>query len=320
MAENTGGAALALDTMAAPAPNAGGGLTVSGGGYRPTGRDTIYGRAYDKAGTAIYWSQLETEMRSTAQQAYMLHGDDPAKLEEVFTELAREQMREHVFPEIAADYAVGFQRLTEGYMLDARKKQIARQKEADRAGFIERTNELLTTQEQQLAAMEPGSAHAAEAIAGSQAAIDAHYDDAVRRGIMSADDAAGAKITASRNAALRFYERQAEGKTPAEIRDLKTAMQADFADGGIEGLDGPAGRRYPAGSTRWSAARQARKGRPARRWHNAAMTWPRGSCRASMSTRRPSASSCSMQTPRPADRPSHRKPWRKSRLRAPCAT
>jgi hypothetical protein len=235
---NTGGAALALDTMAAPAPNAGGGLTVSGGGYRPTGRDTIYGRAYDKAGTAIYWSQLETEMRSTAQQAYMLHGDDPAKLEEVFTELAREQMREHVFPEIAADYAVGFQRLTEGYMLDARKKQIARQKEADRAGFIERTNELLTTQEQQLAAMEPGSAHAAEAIAGSQAAIDAHYDDAVRRGIMSADDAAGAKITASRNAALRFYERQAEGKTPAEIRDLKTAMQADFADGGIEGLDG----------------------------------------------------------------------------------
>lgn len=244
MIRASGGAAAAIDQVAppagspaAPAP-AGGGFTVSGGGFRPTGRDTVFGRAYDKAGISVYWSQLETEMRSTVQQAYMLHGDDPAKLEQVFTELAREQMREHVFPEIAADYAVGFQRLTEGYMLDARKKQIAAQKEADRASFIERTNELLTTQEQQLAAMEPGSAHAAEAIAGSQAAIDAHYDDAVRRGIMSADDAASAKITASRNAALRFYERQAEGKTPQQIRELKAAMQADFADGGIEGLDG----------------------------------------------------------------------------------
>jgi len=245
---SAGGAPAAIDevapasgsTEAQPAQieTPGGGMTVSGGGYRPTGRDTVYGRAYDKAGIAVYWSQLETEMRSTAQQAFMLHGDDPAKLEQVFTELAREQMREHVFPEIEADYAVGFQRLTEGYMLDARKKQIARQKEADRAGFIERTNELLTTQEQQLAGLEPGSAHTAEAIAGSQAAIDAHYDDAVRRGIMSVDDAAGAKIAASRNAALRFYERQAEGKTPTEIRDLKTSMQADFADGGIEGLDG----------------------------------------------------------------------------------
>jgi GH24 family phage-related lysozyme (muramidase) len=246
---SAGGAPAAIDQVApaagspvvdqpAAAAAPAGGLTVSGGGYRPTGRDTVYGRAYDKAGIAVYWSQLETEMRSTAQQAFMLHGDDPAKLEEVFTELAREQMREHVFPEIAADYAVGFQRLTEGYMLDARKKQIARQKEADRAGFIERTNELLTTQEQQLAGLEPGSAHTAEAIAGSQVAIDAHYDDAVRRGIMSADDAASAKIAASRNAAMRFYERQAEGKTPSEIRDLKTSMQADFADGGIEGLDG----------------------------------------------------------------------------------
>jgi GH24 family phage-related lysozyme (muramidase) len=225
-------------TEAAPAGVQGGNMTVSGGGYRPTGRDTVYGRAYDKAGIAVYWSQLETEMRSTAQQAYMLHGDDPEKLEQVFTDLAREQMREHVFPEIAADYAVGYQRLTEGYMLDARKKQIARQKEADRAGFIERTNELLTTQEQQLAGLEPGSANTAEAIAGSQAAIDAHYDDAVRRGIMSEDDAATAKIAASRNAALRFYERQAEGKTPEEIRDLKKSMQEDFADGGIEGLDG----------------------------------------------------------------------------------
>lgn len=245
---SAGGAALAIDRVApqqgAPAADgpaetpAGGGLTVAGGTYRPTGRDTIYGRAYDKAGIAIYWSQLETEMRSTAQQAYMLHGDDPAKLEEVFTELAREQMRDHVFPEIQADYAVGFQRLTEGYMLDARQKQITRQKEADRASFLERTNELLTTQEQQLAGMEPGTTNAAEAIAGSQAAIDAHYDDAVRRGIMAPDDAASAKVTASRNAALRFYERQTEGKTPDQIRAMKAEMQADFADGGIEGLDG----------------------------------------------------------------------------------
>ncbi len=207
------------------------------GGFRPTGKTTPYGRAYDEAGTRTYLQMLDAEVRSTAAQAFELYRDDPDQLEEVYTALNREQLRDHVFPEIAAAYGVTFKNVTESYLAQARRNREARAMEAERAGFIEATDELETRQQQQIEALDPAAENTADQISAHQAAIDAHYDRAVANGVISADKAAAAKIDSKRGAALRFYQRQAELTDAGGVQEMRAAMQADFADGGIEGLD-----------------------------------------------------------------------------------
>ncbi|WP_189553485.1 hypothetical protein, partial [Mesorhizobium sp. M8A.F.Ca.ET.021.01.1.1] len=63
-------------------------------------------------------------------------------------------------------------------------------------------------------------------------------DDAVRRGILAPDDAEKAKIVSRRNSALSYYAKQAETLDADGIATMKKEMTADFADGGIAGLDG----------------------------------------------------------------------------------
>lgn len=213
-------------------------VAVNGGTFRPTGRDTIYGRAYDEAGTRTYVQMLETEMRSTSSQLFDRYKDDPVKLAEAFNDLKGVIAKEHVFPEIMAEYEVGFGNLAERYVGQAREN-LARKVEAqDRADFIERTGVLETEQKKRLADFDPASPDAADAIASSQAAIDDHYDAAVKRGILDPDDAAKAKIASRREAALGFYGKQADALDADGVGKMRKEMTKDFAAGELEGLDG----------------------------------------------------------------------------------
>lgn len=225
-------------SVAAPASPTPDKFTIGGGTFRPTGTDTIRGRAFDEAGTKTYLQMVDSEMRSTTQQVFQKYRDDPVKLQQALGDLKGALAKDHVFPEIQADYEVGFDRLAGSYMGQAREN-LARKVEAqDRASFIERTNELETNQQRRLADFDPGSADAANAVAADQAAIDDHYDDAVRRGILAPDDAEKAKIVSRRNSALSYYAKQAETLDADGIATMKKEMTADFADGGIAGLDG----------------------------------------------------------------------------------
>lgn len=222
-------------------------ISATGGTFRPGGRDSIYGRAFDEAGSRTYVQTLETEMRSTTQQVFERYRDDPVALEKALGDLKGVLKKDHVFAEIDADFDVGYDRLAETYLGQAREN-LRREAEAeDRADFIDRTGTLETEQQKRLAAFDPKDPNAADAIASSQAAIDEHYDDAVRRRVLDPDDAARAKLASRREAALGFYSKQADALDADGIAAMRKEMETDFADGGLEGLDGEGWQKLDAG-------------------------------------------------------------------------
>lgn len=215
-------------------------VSASGGGFRPTGRNTIYGRAFDAAGAQTYLQLVDSEIRSTTSQLFDRHRDDPEALGAAFDDLKAVLKQDHVFPEVEADFEVGFETMAGRYLDQARSNVLARQEKEDRAAFIEQTASLETDQARRLADFDPGTDAAADSLAASQQAIDDHYDSAVVRGLLDADDAAEAKINSRRSAALAFYGKQADALDAEGLKAMREEMRADFADGGIEGLDGQA--------------------------------------------------------------------------------
>lgn len=217
----------------APAPAA-----STGGGFRPGGRDTIYGRAFDEAGARTYVQMLDAEMRSTTAQLYEKHQDDPNALQAALGDLRGVLGRDHVFEEIQPDFEIGFDRLAEGYLSQARGNMQKKIEAADQAQFVERTTALQTDVARRIASFDPASDGAADAIASAQEAVDLHYDDAVDRGLLDPARAETAKAASRREAAIGFYSRQAEAMDAAGVSAMREEMRADFAAGTLEGLDG----------------------------------------------------------------------------------
>jgi len=236
-------------------------LETKGGTYRPSGRDTIYGRAFDEAGTKVYLQQVDAEMRSTTQQVYEKYRDDPAGLEKALGDLKGQLKKDHIFPEIEADYDVGFDRLAGSYLGQARENLAKKVELQQRADFIERTGQLETDQQKLLAGFDPKSPDAGDAIASAQSAIDQHYDAAVRQGIMDPDDAAKAKIESRRNTALAYYGKQADALDANGVKAMREEMQRDMADGGIAGLDGEGWSTLDAGLQKVERSKRAEAAR-----------------------------------------------------------
>jgi hypothetical protein len=248
-----------ITTAAIPA---GGGVRLTGGKFRPTGSDTIYGRAYDEAGTRTYLQELETEMRSTTSQLFDQHKDDPVALAKALGDLKGALAKDHVFGEIAAEYSTGFDRIAESYLGQARENLAAKVKAQDEADFVTRTAALQTDVQQRIAQFDPKNPNAADAIASAQAVLDQQYDDAVARGVLAPDTAARAKLESRRNTALGFYGKQAEALDADGVKAMREKMKADMADGGVAGLDGEGyqSRSTPGSKTSRRKARRRRSG------------------------------------------------------------
>lgn len=216
------------------------GIVVTGGNaaaFRPSGRDTVYGRAYDAAGTKTYLQVLSAEMESTTAQIFAAYGDDPAKLQEAFQDLKEQELKDHVFPEIAGDYAVAFERRAGAFVMQAQRNLEKRQAQENRAAFLTRTQDLETGQAQALAALDPDNPAATAELWRNQAAIDDHYDAAVEHDLLGADDAATAKATSRRATAVGFYLKQADALDADGVAGLAKSMKADFGAGKLDGID-----------------------------------------------------------------------------------
>lgn len=212
-------------------------ITVAGGGFRPTGKDTIYGRAYDAAGTRTYLQTLNLEIEQTTDQIYEKFSQDPAKLTEAFDDLKGALRADHVFDEIAAEFELTFDRRA-GRLVQRANRELERvREEENRAAFIGRTTDLETMRARSLAGLDPASPDAPMELEAINRQLDEHYDAAVAHGIMGADDAAVAKAASRRTSAVGFYASQAEGLPADAIEDLRGTFKADFAAGKLDGID-----------------------------------------------------------------------------------
>jgi hypothetical protein len=88
-------------------------LSIEGGGAAPqlAGRDTLYGRAYDKAVTDTYSARLQNDMLNAVDELAIKFSDDPVGLADAMTQLRDRQINESVPLEVRADYEQAFGRV-----------------------------------------------------------------------------------------------------------------------------------------------------------------------------------------------------------------
>lgn len=225
------------------------------GSFRPTGSATIRGRAYDVAGTRTYLQQLDVTMQQDMGRIYEAYSQDPALLEKALGELKQAHMSDHVFEEIAGDYSSEFERKSFRMLERSREAAKIRQEQQERTEFLSRIDGLEEEKARFLAGQNAGAERDAEDLFSIQASIDTHYDDAVRRGLMTPAQAQTAKRSSMQDTATAFYLGQADGKTADEISALRADMARDYAAGTLANVDRESYARIDAGLTKAERSR-----------------------------------------------------------------
>lgn len=206
------------------------------GTFRPTNANTIYGRAYDVAGTNTYLQELKLTMVQDQAAVFEKYKDDPAALKMAFGQLEEAHLHDHVFPEIQADYQLDFRRGQMAYEQQAQSLYQAKIKEQDQANFMQRSSVLEDEKARFSLTADPTDPNQVAHLADLQQSVDSHYDSAVSRGLMTPLQAQNAKEKSRSDLNVTFYTKQASTKSADEINQMRTDMQADFKDGGIPGL------------------------------------------------------------------------------------
>jgi hypothetical protein len=226
------------------------------GTFRPREGDTIYDRAYNVAGTKTYLQEADLTMLQDQAAVYDKYKDDPAELEQAFTQLKAQHLRDNIFPEIAPDYSVAFDKQALGYVQQSKELFDTRKRAQDKVDFLDRVQTLEDQKSQRLAGMQPNDSTAASNLSELQHGIDDHYNTAVARGVLSPQEADAYKRKSQSDMVTGFYLRQASGKSAEDIKAMRANMTADYADGGIAGVGGDDWDRISTGLAAAEAARR----------------------------------------------------------------
>lgn len=197
----------------------------------------IRSRAYNQSYEKTYLARLDQVRVDDQAAVYEAYKDDPALLQQALGELKTAHLNEHALPEIAADYVVSFDRSASRLVKQAEADAEKRQREADLADFEARTTELEERKSQLLAGLDPEVEGAEERLFEYQGSIDAHYEEAVSRGLMSETKAAEAKARSLRETAVSFHVRQADTMTAADVAEYRAELRKDYAAGDLESVD-----------------------------------------------------------------------------------
>lgn len=225
---------------APPAAASSGPVTITPGAagtWRPTGRDTIAGRAYDIAGTKTYLQELRFTMLQDQDAVYEAYKDDPAMLEKALGELETAHMRDHVFPEIADEYSLDFRKMAYTRVQQAREEFNARQKARDRNDFLDRVGTLEERKAQAFARAGMGDVGANMVLASLQNDIDSHIDSAVARGIYTPEEAKRAAKESRDGLMAGVYTAQAANKRPEEIAAMRQELYERWSRGEEPDID-----------------------------------------------------------------------------------
>lgn len=206
------------------------------GTFRPTGRNTVYGRAYDVAGTRTYLESVDAAMVQNQQAIFDAYRDDPAMLQKALGENLTADLRDNVFEEIAPDYTVAYNKRSAALMSKAQSLQKEKAEAANRVEFLGRVDELENRKSQQLSGLKMDDQAASGALADTQSSIDAHYDSAVARGVLTVAEADRAKAKSRSDLTVGFYTRQASTMNADQIKTMRADMTADYAAGNLAGV------------------------------------------------------------------------------------
>lgn len=158
-------------------------------------------------------------------------------LAEAMQVLKTEQLREHVFEEIQAEYELTFDRRAGRLVMQAQRELEKKQEAENRAQHFERGMQLETDVNQTIQGLDPDDPTAIATLDAKRRQLDDHYDSAVAHGLISPEAAAEAKAVSRRNISLGFYTRQATALHSGEVAELREKMRADFAQGKLDGID-----------------------------------------------------------------------------------
>lgn len=207
------------------------------GTFRPTGSATIRGRAYNVAGTRTYLQQLDLMIHQDMAAVYDAYAEDPVMLNKALGELKTAHLRESVFAEIAGDYNHEFETRRRRMVERSRDAFEVRQKQAEHADLLGRIDDLEEEKARFLAGQSAGAQRDADDLFVIQRSIDAQYDDAVQRGILTSAQAERHKRDSMRSTSVAFHLGQADGKTAEEIGDMRQQLGKDYAAGELPNVD-----------------------------------------------------------------------------------
>lgn len=207
------------------------------GTFRPTGSNTIRGRAYDVAGTRTYLQMAKMTIIEDQAQVYDKFKDDPVQLQAAMGQLLEAHKRDgNYFPEIAPEYELSFKQNAFDLQRQAVSEQDRRKRETDQVEFLDRVGGLENRKSQLMAGLDPRDPQASSMLDNIQATIDDHYDSAVSRGVMSPLKAEEAKRSSRSDMTVGYYLKQAAGLKTTEIEQLQTKMTEDYASGKLKGV------------------------------------------------------------------------------------
>ena len=222
-------------------------ISASGGKLALTGRDTIYGRAYDAAASKAYLGQLNDEMLTASEQLFEKYKDEPEELAGAFEQLKQVQMAEHVPAALRADYELGFATIQRRYLAGAQSAREAKIEAEALDAHTARGDSLNESVAKATAGLDAGNPASLQILQAEAARRKAHDAQAVARGWLSPKAAADNATELDGNVAVAFHLKQAEGKSPDDIEDLRQAMRADYAAGKLQGVDEKAWVKLDAG-------------------------------------------------------------------------
>lgn len=205
-------------------------------GFRPTGGFTIKDRAFDRAATDTYLSNLSARFSSEALDVFDQHKDDPAGLKTAYENLVQTYRKRDVFPEI--DGAFQAQATTLGTTLrrSALSGWEAKIKDQQQGALIG-DMAARETAGQRLLALDP---HAPEAEASYLRLKDenvANIKALVSSGAISAVQGEKMILEAEQNAQVSLAMARASTlATSDDVEAYRQQLRQKFAGGGLPGL------------------------------------------------------------------------------------
>lgn len=228
------------------------------GRWRPTGSNTIYGRAYDVQGMKTYLQMAKMAIIEDQAAVYDRYKDDPAQLKAAMDELLEAHRRDgNYFPEIAPEYELSFRQNAFGLIQQAQANAETLRLQQDQVGFLDRVSALEDRKSQMLVGIDPANPSAATMLDDLQGTIDSHYDSAVSRGIMDPLEAARAKRESRSAMTVGYYLKQANGLGSDGLETLSAKMAEDYEAGRLKGVTAEDWGKIAAGLRAAISARRA---------------------------------------------------------------